>query len=109
MESWIQVGGIDELQPGNGRTCVAGAHRIALFNDAGEYLAIDDTCPHQGASLGSGAFHEGRVICPLHAWVFDLRTGECPRGSHEPVRIYRTRCADGTIQVQVPPEPSGRE
>jgi len=108
-ESWIELGKIDDLPPGRGRTCVAGSRRIAVFNDGGEYLAIDDTCPHLGGSLGSGAFYEGRVICPLHAWVFDLRTGECPRGSHEPVRVYRTRSADGAIHVQVSPEASGPE
>ena len=109
MDAWIELGSIDELQPGRGQTCVAGKRRIALFNDGEEYFAIDDTCPHQGGSLGSGAYHEGRVICPLHAWVFDLRTGECPRGSHEPVRVYPTRCLNGTILVQVPREPSGPE
>ena len=100
MDSWIALGKAADVPPGSGRTCVAGAHRIALFNDGGEFLAVDDTCPHQGASLGSGAFHEGRVI-------FDLRSGECPRGSHEPVRVYPTRCENGTIQVQLDADPPG--
>ena len=109
MDSWIELGKLDDLPQGRGRTFVAGTRRIAVFNDGGEYLAIDDACPHQGSSLGAGAFHEGRVICPQHAWVFDLRSGECPRGSHEPVQVYPTRCADGAIQVQVPQDSSGPE
>ena len=58
MDSWIALGKAADVPPGRGRTCVAGEHRIAVFNDGGEFLAVDDTCPHQGASLGSGAFHE---------------------------------------------------
>ena len=107
MDSWIALGKAADVPPGRGRTCVAGEHRIAVFNADGEFFAIDDLCPHQGASLGEGMLHEGRVICPFHAWVFDLRSGECPRGSHEPVRVYPTRCEDGTIHVQVSPDPPG--
>jgi len=104
MYRWIKVAEVDELAPGQGRRVTAGTRRIALFNDGGEVLAIDDACPHQGASLGEGLLHEGRVICPLHSWVFDLRTGRCPRESHEPVETYPARCAAGSIEVQIPPE-----
>ena len=91
-----------EIQPGNGKAVTAGTHRLALFNHGGRFFAIDDGCPHQGASLAEGTFHGGRVICPLHSWVFDVATGRCPRDSHDPVGTYPTRCADGHIEVQIP-------
>ena len=75
MDRWVKVAEADELPPGNGRRVVAGPLRLALFNDGGEFFAIDDGCPHQGASLGEGLLHGGRVVCPLHSWVFDVRTG----------------------------------
>ena len=80
----------------------AGDRQLAVFRREGRFFAIEDTCPHQGASLGEGLFHEGRVICPLHSWVFDVRTGNCPRGSHESVRTYPARCADGVVEVHLP-------
>lgn len=101
MERWIQVAEAATLPPGRGRTVAAGERMLALFNDDGEFLAVDDACPHTGGSLGSGALHEGRVICPLHSWVFDLRTGRCPRDTHVPVATYRTRCRDGVVEVLV--------
>jgi len=104
MEHWIKVARADEVAPGEGRTVHAGERRIALFNEGGVFFATDDACPHQGASLGRGSVHEGRVICPLHSWVFDLRTGRCPRDSHDPVGTYPARCSDGSIEVHVPPE-----
>jgi len=99
---WVRVAQAGELGSGSGRRVVAGRATIALFNDGGEFLAIDDRCPHQGASLAEGLLHDGRVICPLHAWVFDLRSGRCPRESHEPVETYPTRRSDGFIEVEVP-------
>jgi len=102
MARWIEVAREGELPLGRGRAVVAGERTLALFNDGGSYFAIDDACPHQGASLATGLLHEGRVICPLHSWVFELRSGECPRQSHEGVETYPTRCTDGAVEVLIP-------
>lgn len=52
---------------------------ILLFNVDGELHAIDDSCPHAGASLFSGRL-EGRWLqCPAHGLRFDLASG-CPAG-----------------------------
>jgi len=100
------VAGVLELQPGQGRSVAVGSRRVAVFNDRGEFLAIDDTCPHQGASLASGLMHAGRVVCPLHSWVFDLRTGRCPGESHEPVATYPCRRTNDDVEIRIP-EPEG--
>jgi nitrite reductase/ring-hydroxylating ferredoxin subunit len=48
---------------------------LALFNVDGQLFAIDDSCPHQGASLCGGRL-EGCVIqCCAHGLRFDLRSG----------------------------------
>ena len=47
---------------------------VALVN--GVPCAIEDSCSHAGASLATGHRHGFIVACPLHAYRFDLRTGE---------------------------------
>ena len=48
---------------------------LALFNVDGQLYAIDDSCPHQGASLCGGLL-TGRVIqCCAHGLRFDLASG----------------------------------
>jgi NAD(P)H-dependent nitrite reductase small subunit len=103
---WIEVARVEDFRPGEGRIVVAEGRRLALFNDGGEFFAIDDTCPHQGASLAAGLLHAGRVICPWHSWVFELRTGRCPRDSHPPVASYRVRQNGGAIEVELPRAPA---
>ena len=105
MSRWVQLAGAADVPPGEGRTVTADGLRLALFNDGGEFFAVDDNCPHQGASLGDGVLHEGRIICPLHSWVFDVRTGQCPRNTHAPVRAYPTRCSGGSVEVELPDDP----
>ncbi len=46
-----------------------------LFNIDGVVHAIDNSCPHNGASLASGRL-DGHVLqCPAHGLRFDLRSG----------------------------------
>ena len=93
-----------EIAPGEGRQVAIGGLRLAVFNHEGDFYALDDDCPHQGASLATGTFHAGRIICPLHSWVFDIRTGRCPRDTHDPVAVYPTRCTGDRVEVGLPEE-----
>lgn len=48
---------------------------IVLFNVGGTLYAIDDTCPHAGASLASGKLQGRMLQCPAHGLKFDLADG----------------------------------
>jgi nitrite reductase/ring-hydroxylating ferredoxin subunit len=101
---WVEVAKRGELPPGRGRSLQAGGRFIALYNDGGTFFAIDDTCPHQGASLGEGILHEGTVICPWHAWSFSLRTGVSPHVPELAVACYPTRLEGDAVEVELPEE-----
>jgi len=74
---------------------------FALFHDSdGEFHATDDACPHEGASLAEGTYHEGRVICPSHSWVFDVRTGDCLRMPGVSLACYATRPAGDDVEIE---------
>ena len=50
---------------------------IAVFRcRSGEVYATEAECPHRGGPLADGLVGGHSVICPLHGFVFDLRTGE---------------------------------
>lgn len=74
---------------------------LALFNIEGELLAIDDSCPHQGASLCGGRL-EGRVIqCCAHGLRFDLRTGYLLNSTALSVACYPVEVVDGQAFIVV--------
>ena len=75
---------------------------IAVFNADGDLYAIDDTCTHQDASLADGWLEGCEVECPLHAAIFDLRTGE-PDGllARRPVRTHAVHVVDGVVRVEL--------
>ena len=57
----------------------------------GELFAIEDACNHAGASLAEGWVEEKCIVCPMHGYVFELRTGKLvrPRGLCSDQRTYR--------------------
>ena len=90
---------VDELPPGES-VRIAGSPPIAVFNADGELYAIGDTCTHQDASLADGWLEGCFVECPLHAALFDLRTGvpTC-MPAKQPVRTYEVHVEAGVIYV----------
>lgn len=75
---WIAAGEVDDIPPVTGRRVIQGSVDLALFRTEDGFVAIDNRCPHKGGSLADGVAVDGTVICPLHAWKFDLKTGRCP-------------------------------
>jgi 3-phenylpropionate/trans-cinnamate dioxygenase ferredoxin component len=95
----IPVCSTAELPPGEATTVKADV-AIAVFNVDGEFLAVDDTCTHQDASLADGWLDGCAVECPLHASCFDLRTGQVSGPPAKiPVRTHRVTVEDGMIYV----------
>jgi nitrite reductase/ring-hydroxylating ferredoxin subunit len=79
---------------------------LALFNVEGDLFAIDDSCPHQGASLCGGRL-EGRVIqCCAHGLRFDLRSGYLLNSTRLKVANYPVEIIDGQAFIVIVPEES---
>ena len=79
---------------------------VALFNVEGELYAIDDSCPHQGASLCGGRL-EGRVIqCCAHGLRFDLRSGYLLNSTQLKVINYPVEVVDDQAFIVIASEES---
>ncbi|WP_250441295.1 Rieske (2Fe-2S) protein [Caballeronia sp. AZ1_KS37] len=48
---------------------------VVLFNIEGVVHAIDNSCPHNGASLANGRLDGHILQCPAHGLRFDVVTG----------------------------------
>ena len=72
---------------------------IALFNVSGTVYAIDDSCPHSGASLFGGKIEGRTVQCPAHGLKFNLATGCMPNGGSLAVRSHAIGLVNGKIAI----------
>ena len=77
----LAVGPLTAIPPGQGRTFSAFGRKIAVFRTrAGQVFAVQAECPHRGGPLADGLVGGTTLICPLHAWKFDLSTGRALMG-----------------------------
>jgi 3-phenylpropionate/trans-cinnamate dioxygenase ferredoxin subunit len=60
----IPVGTVDELAPGQRKLAFINGRGVVLFNIDGTIHAIDDSCPHQGASVANGHLN-GKLFVSL--------------------------------------------
>jgi NAD(P)H-dependent nitrite reductase small subunit len=101
MAEFQTVCKVQELPEGEGRTVEISNKLVAVFHDQGGYYAIDDVCPHMGASLSGGHLEAGIVTCPWHAWRFRLKDGAWADNPRIKIGCYPVRVVGEEVQVQV--------
>ncbi len=101
MAEFQTVGRVGDIPEGASKTIEVGNQLIALFHQGGEYYAIDDVCPHMGASLSGGEVADGVVTCPWHAWRFRLTDGAWADNPRLKIGCYPVRVVGEEIQVQI--------
>ena len=73
---FIAIASIDDLPPGERLFVEIDNFQIVMFNIAGQFFAIEDSCSHDNGPLGEGEVEGFEVVCPRHGARFDIRSGE---------------------------------
>ena len=77
----------------------ANGQDYAICNVDGEIYAVHGVCPHRGAPLAYGALHQHTIVCPWHAWEFDLTDGHALARTRVRLRSYPVAVRDGHIVI----------
>jgi nitrite reductase (NADH) small subunit len=99
----FDLGSIDRIPPGEGQTFLVGDREIAVFRSRDDVVhATQARCPHKAGLLADGIVGGGKVICPLHAYTFDLETGTPLGNGCASLRTYRTEVtADRRVLIWI--------
>jgi nitrite reductase (NADH) small subunit len=98
---WIKAAKVQDLVEGQGQLVSANGKDAALFKVGKDFFAIDNACPHRRGPLVEGAVENGMVTCPLHAWQFNLKTGECPMIPDMQQTVYPVRIEGEEIWIDL--------
>ena len=108
-----------DVPAGGNKVVTVGGREIVIFHANGEFFALLNRCPHEGAPLSHavcvahlqssepGEFKRSRVgellRCPWHGWEYDMRTGQsyCDP-SRIKVRAYPVTVVRGDGLVEGP-------
>lgn len=102
MASYVKVGNDGDVAPGTAKCITVDDRKIALFNENGMLLALDDACTHVGGPLSEGLCENGIVTCPWHGAQFRVKDGTAltppARGN---LRRYPVRVEAGEIEIEI--------
>ena len=105
MDQFRKVCRVEELSEGESKAVLVGDKMVAVFRQQDTYFAIDDTCPHMGASLSGGAVVNGIVTCPWHAWRFRLADGAWADNPRIQIGCHAVRVVGDDVEVQLASSP----
>ncbi len=98
---WHDLGPVASFEDEKLRGHLVAGARLCVGRSGDRWFALDDTCPHAGGSLTEGMIDGDLVICPLHAYAFEIATGHCVDEPACAVSSYPTRVEGGILQVQL--------
>jgi nitrite reductase (NADH) small subunit len=73
---------------------------LCVANVDGAICVLDGTCPHEGGPLGEGTIENGRVVCPWHAYAFDVHSGETD-DSDVKAEVLEAKVENGELRVKM--------
>ena len=100
MPQLVAVGKVGEIPEGEAKVVTVNRRDVAVFRSGGEFFAIDDCCPHAGASLAGGFVEEGVVTCPWHAWRFRLSDGAWADNPKVKTGCYKVQVVGDEVFVE---------
>lgn len=72
---------------------------VTIVDD--QLVAVPGVCPHEDVGLAGGELHGTEIVCPGHAWAFDLHTGRCRHAPWLELRRYPITLVDDEIWVDL--------
>lgn len=101
MSEFVTIAKVTDIAAGTSKAFNLGTKTVALFHQAdGSWAAIDDYCPHMGASLAEGSMRDGVVECPWHAWQFRITDGTWVNSPRLKIGCYDVRVVGDEVQVK---------
>jgi nitrite reductase (NADH) small subunit len=97
----LRVAAVGDVAEGQAHVVEAGGRTLALFNVDGTFYALDNACAHRGGPLGEGDLEGRIVICPWHAWRWDVTTGANANNPAVKMTCYPVRVEGGGVFVQL--------
>ncbi len=99
--TWYEIPGVKPTGKPFIKRVKAGSKTICLVGYENEIFALSAKCPHAGGDLTQGWCKEGKLICPLHRYSFDLRTGKGSKGQNDYIDSYPVEIKDDSIYIGI--------
>src|ERR1700750_1456532 len=102
MAEYVRVCAQSELpQRGLVLEVAVEGRAICVGNVDGAVCVLDGTCPHEGGPLGEGSIEGGKLVCPWHAYAFDVKTGSTDEDPEVKADVLEARVENGELRAKL--------
>jgi phenylpropionate dioxygenase-like ring-hydroxylating dioxygenase large terminal subunit len=100
--AWQKAAALSELSEGGVIGVHVGTTPIALYQLDGVVYATHGICTHAMAILADGFVEDGKIECPLHQALFDIKSGKALCGpATEDLRTYAVQVEGDDVLVDL--------
>ncbi len=91
----------DIPESGKVKDFAVNGRALCVGNVDGAVCVLDGTCPHEGGPLGEGTIEGGKIVCPWHAYAFDVKTGTTDEDPDVKAEVFESRVENGELQAKI--------
>jgi len=74
---------------------------ICLIGYEGDLFAVSAICPHAREDLSRGWCENGKLVCPVHRFSYNLQTGRGSEGQNDYVETYSVEVRGDDIYIGI--------
>jgi nitrite reductase (NADH) small subunit len=102
MPDFVRICSQSELPAeGNVREFTIDGRALCVARVNGEISVLDGICPHEGGPLGEGSIEGGKVVCPWHAYAFDVHTGANDEDPDVNAVVIEAKVENGELRAKL--------
>lgn len=90
-----------DVPTGEMKTVELDGKSVVIYHVEDVFYATTGLCCHQGGPLGEGLLEDAIVVCPWHAWQFDVATGESVLDPGRRIETYPIHVEDDRVLVDI--------
>ncbi len=72
---------------------------LVVISHNGNVYAVAGECPHQQAPMADSDIIDGKIICCLHFWSWNIEDGEPIDEAEVPLPIFPIKVEDGNVYL----------
>ena len=100
----IEIANIKEFTTQKTKIIIHDGTPIAIYKIEDDFFAIDNRCPHRGASLGDGTIRDKIIICPSHSWEFSLKSGQALENPNCFIKTFPVFVENDIVKLEYDPK-----
>jgi nitrite reductase (NADH) small subunit len=87
--------------PGKVKEFEVAGRALCVGNVDGAVCVLDGICPHEGGPLSEGTIEGGKIVCPWHAYAFDVTTGWNDEDPDVKADVLEAKVEDGELRAKL--------